>query len=313
LLLAFALILNVNTTTAAAVNNISSIDPSIKTDITSMNSVNKVSASPIASNITNTIVQTNNIKPKIKSIDPVDKSLNIITTKTIKITFSEKIKAGTLWIELRDNKSKNIPITTVINSNILYIKPIKSLSNGMTYYIILHEGSVKNIVGNNVDQHVSKFTTQSTAYAKYLKSSKNCQSTNSKIKSLALSITKNKNSQYSKAKAIFDWVKHHIRYSFYYNTRHGAVGTLKVRSGNCADTAHLIVALERAAGIPARYNHGTCRFSSGHHYGHVWAQVYVNGKWYYADATSSRNSFGIIKNWNTKRFSLHGIYISLPF
>lgn len=239
--------------------------------------------------------------------------MNIITTKTIKITFSEKIKAETLWIELKDNKSKNIPIKTVISNNILYIKPIKNLSNGMTYYIILHESSVKNIIGNNIDQHISKFTTQSTVYAKYLKPSKNCQPTHSKIKSLALSITKNKNSQYSKAKAIFDWVKHHIRYSFYYNTKHGAVGTLKGRSANCADTAHLIVALERAGGIPARYNHGTCRFSSGHRYGHVWAQLYVNGKWYYADATSSRNSFGIIKNWNTKRFSLHGIHISLPF
>ncbi len=91
------------------------------------------------------------------------------------------------------------------------------------------------------------------------------------------------------------------------------LGALKSGSANCADTSHLVVALERAAGIPARYNHGSCRFSSGNVYGHVWAQVNVNGKWYYADATSYRNSFGVVKNWNTRSFTLHGIYTSLPF
>jgi transglutaminase-like putative cysteine protease len=302
--LAFALILNANTSSAATVNGTSSMN----------SSVNTVSALSTTSKVTSTAVKTTDVtKPKVKVIDPVNGSVNVKTTKTINITFSEKIKAGTLWIELKNSKSQNIPIKTAISGSILYINPVKTLTSGMTYYIILHANSVKDLAGNSVNLQSYKFTTIPTAYVKYLNPSQNCQSTNSKIKSLAASITKGKTSEYSKASAIFNWVRDHISYSFYYNTRKGAVGTLNSRSANCADTAHLMVALERAAGIAARYNHGTCRFSSGHYYGHVWAQVYVNGKWYYADGTSSRNSFGIVKNWNTKNFSLHGIYASLPF
>jgi transglutaminase-like putative cysteine protease len=69
----------------------------------------------------------------------------------------------------------------------------------------------------------------------------------------------------------------------------------------------------RTAKIPARYVHGTCKFSSGSTYGHVWVQVLINGKWTIADATSSKNSLGSVANWNTKSFSLKGIYSSLSF
>ncbi|MDD3455098.1 MAG: transglutaminase family protein, partial [Methanobacteriales archaeon] len=94
--------------------------------------------------------------------------------------------------------------------------------------------------------------------------------------------------------------------------RYGAVGTLKYRTANCCDHAHLVVALARAAGLPARYVHGICTFSSGT-YGHVWAELYVDGKWYSADATSSRNSLGVINSWNTATATILGTYASLPF
>jgi transglutaminase-like putative cysteine protease len=69
----------------------------------------------------------------------------------------------------------------------------------------------------------------------------------------------------------------------------------------------------RTAGLAARYVHGTCTFSSGSTYGHVWAQVLVDGKWVVADATSSKNSLGKVSNWNTKSFTLKGTYASLSF
>ncbi len=146
---------------------------------------------------------------------------------------------------------------------------------------------------------------------KYLKVTKNCQASNPKIKALATKITKGKKTRLGKAVAIFNWVRDHIGYSFYYNTKRGALGTLKAKKGNCVDTAHLLVALERAVGIPARYIHGKAKFRSGKWYGHVWAGIHVNGKWYKADATSSRNSFGVIKNWT--RATIKGKYASLPF
>ena len=147
----------------------------------------------------------------------------------------------------------------------------------------------------------------------YLKSTTNCQVTNSQIQALAKSITSSKSSTYDKAVAIFNWVRDNLGYSFYYNTKYGAVGTLNAKTGNCVDTAHLLIALERAAGIPARYEHVKAQFTSGSWYGHVIAQVWVNGKWYNADATSSSNTFGVIKNWKTSTATYYGTYATLPF
>jgi hypothetical protein len=147
----------------------------------------------------------------------------------------------------------------------------------------------------------------------YLKATANCQVTNAQIQALAKSIASSKSSTYDKAVAIFNWVRDNLGYSFYYNTQKGAVGALNAKTANCCDTAHLVVALERAAGIPARYEHVNAKFSSGNWYGHVIAQVWVNGKWYYADATSSSNTFGVIKNWNTGTATIKGTYASLPF
>jgi len=80
-----------------------------------------------------------------------------------------------------------------------------------------------------------------------------------------------------------------------------------------AVTTHLLVALSRAAGIPARYMHGNCVFRSGNTYGHVWGQLYINGKWYDADATSFSNTLGSIKNWDTSSVFIKGVYAELPF
>ncbi|MGB9979093.1 pseudomurein-binding repeat-containing protein, partial [Methanobacterium sp.] len=159
----------------------------------------------------------------------------------------------------------------------------------------------------------SSTSTVPSSLQQYLQATKNCQVTNSQIQALAKKITSGKTSTYDKAVAIFNWVRDNIGYSFYYNTKYGAVGTLNAKKGNCVDTAHLLIALERAAGIPARYEHVKAKFTSGNWYGHVIAQVWVNGKWYNADATSSRNSFGVIKNWNTATATYKGTYASLSF
>ncbi len=87
---------------------------------------------------------------------------------------------------------------------------------------------------------------------------------------------------------------------------------MKIKSGNCVDHSHLLVAMFRTAGLKARYVHGSCTFSDGR-YGHVWVQVYFDGHWVGADATSYRNQLGKIKNWNTKTAKIHSGYRSLPF
>ena len=148
---------------------------------------------------------------------------------------------------------------------------------------------------------------------KYLLPTNNCQSTDSRIIALASSITQGSSSAKDRATKMFNWVRDNIGYTFYYDTNYGAVGVLNSRTANCVDTSHLLVALSRASGIPARYVHGVCKFSSGTWYGHVWAQLYVDGTWYNADAISYRNSLGAINNWDTSSYTLKGIYAALPF
>lgn len=148
--------------------------------------------------------------------------------------------------------------------------------------------------------------------ASYLVASMNCQVNNAKIKQLVAKLTKGMTTDTEKATAIFNYVRDAISYSFYYDTKYGAVGTLNAKKGNCVDHSHLLVAMYRAAGLPARYVHGTCTFTSGT-YGHVWTQVLIGDTWTVSDATSARNSFGHVVNWNANSYSLKGYYASISF
>ena len=71
--------------------------------------------------------------------------------------------------------------------------------------------------------------------------------------------------------------------------------------------------MARSAGLKIRFATGNCKFSSGNTYGHVWTQFYLNGKWVIADTTSSRNSLGSVKNWNTNTYHSKGTYDVLPY
>ncbi|HEX7468663.1 MAG TPA: transglutaminase family protein, partial [Methanobacterium sp.] len=142
----------------------------------------------------------------------------------------------------------------------------------------------------------------------------NCQSNDPAIVALAYSLASGANSPLQVGTRIFNWVRDNISYEFYYDSQKGAVGTLNSRGGNCCDTVHLLIALARAMGIPAEYVHGTCYFTaSGAWYGHVFARLYINGVWYDADAISSRNSLGVINNWDTTSWTFNGVYKTLPF
>lgn len=147
----------------------------------------------------------------------------------------------------------------------------------------------------------------------YLISTKNCPIDSIAIKSLATNITKNSKTNLEKATNIFNWVRDQIDYSFYYNTRLGAESTLSKRYGNCVDHSHLLIALCRSSGIPARYVHGTCKFVSGNVYGHVWVQILLDNTWVVADPISSKNSLGVVNNWYASSYKLNGKYNEITF
>jgi transglutaminase-like putative cysteine protease len=148
----------------------------------------------------------------------------------------------------------------------------------------------------------------------YLQVTKNCQVNDKKIQSLAKSLTSKHKGIQKKAEAIFNYVNDKLDYVFYFNTKQGAKDTLSKKGGNCVDKSHLLVALCRAANIPARYVHGTCKFISGNTYGHVWTQILVGDTWIAADSTHAvLNKFGIINNWDTNSYTLKGTYNEIKF
>ncbi len=144
---------------------------------------------------------------------------------------------------------------------------------------------------------------------KYLKETKYIKLTNGNLVYVAMNLRGN--TPYETGAKIFNWVRDNLDYSFYYRTKYGASKALQYRLGNCVDQAHLIVALARSSGLPARYVRGTCKFVvSGHTYSHVWAQIWIKGRgWVTADPTNYRNSFGVIRSWDPKKSKISGTLI----
>lgn len=138
-------------------------------------------------------------------------------------------------------------------------------------------------------------------------------SSSKSVSELAHSLVTGLTSDRDKAVALYNYVRDSISYSFYYNTQKGAEGTLVAGTGNCCDQAQLLVAMARAVGLTARFATGYCTFSSGSTYGHVWVQFNIDGSWINADPTSTRNSFGVINNWNTRSYTDRGTFDVLPY
>lgn len=56
---------------------------------------------------------------------------------------------------------------------------------------------------------------------------------------------------------IYAWVRNNIRYTVGYGAMQGAAATLQSGQGNAVDIASLLIAVLRAANVPARYTYGT--------------------------------------------------------
>lgn len=252
----------------------------------------------------------------IKIVDLPDQTL--VTTNNLRGTwYKDNLISIAKGILSFMNSNKRTPNTM---STALGTMQFRSLVYYMARSVTFYESH--NRLPNYVTVDDSVFTgktnintnnniNSNSRYAAYLKATNNCQVTSETIKNLANSITFGVQGTYAKAKAIFNWVRDECDYSYYFNTKKGALTTLSTKTGNCCDLSHLVVAISRAAGIPSRYAHGTCVFRSGSVIGHVWAEVMINGQWLKADASSNYNNFNEINNWNS--VTMKGYYAELPF
>ena len=330
---------NTNTTSNTPNKNLASGSPnatsSSKTTFT-LNQINNASAR------IDSFVNTNHRLPNYVTISNVDVTmpqfLQLVTQDLINTNSGSKASITLGFVNTATNPSDNYKSGNILKSEYLSIANkvlvfinsygrapnFSTTSLGSISYesLIYDYSKIMNfyITNNKLPNYVSvtpgvvQLTSTSTVPASllpYLQPGTYAQSTNPTIDALSASITKGLTTPYAKAVAIFDWVRDHITYSFYYGTKYGAVGTVSSGTANCVDHSDLVVALARAAGIPARYQEGDCDFSDGW-YDHVWAQLYVNGIWYYADTISTSNTFGVINNWNLKTYVLEGTFIQFP-
>jgi len=127
-------------------------------------SISDISATSATVNSTSYSSTTDLTAPTIKSTDPTNKATNVAINKAIKVTFSESIKKGTGWIELKTSSGKSVAVTTSISGNVLTITPKSSLTKGTTYVLYVHSGSVTDLSGNKYIYSGSKtFKTDNTA------------------------------------------------------------------------------------------------------------------------------------------------------
>ena len=330
-----ALVLNVSSSSAASVNQTNTSTSNTSLDHTSLDT----SSSNYTTDNSNINTDTKNVTANSVS-NPTNNTIAAGAPIKVNGLTLAQLKSGTSRVQAYFNKNgrlpkyvsfgtRKIPIATfkkniakvglklnTIKVNGLTVAQLKSgISRVQLFYA--RYGRLPNFVSFGTRQiSIATFKSNIAKVGLSIKTtsvnSVGLPDTSS-VAALAKSLTAGSTSAYDSAVNIFNWVRDNISYSFYYNTKYGAEGTLAHMTGNCCDTSNLLVALARDAGISARYVHGTCQFNSGTWYGHVWAQLYVNGKWYTADAISYSNSLGVIKNWNTSNYKLNGIYTTLPF
>lgn len=118
----------------------------------------------------------------------------------------------------------------------------------------------------------------------YLAPTKNIQSGDPEISSIAKEITASATSEFEKAAALAIWVHNYVNYTLSMGeTAKDAKWVLKNRIGTCDEFSTLFIAMARSIGIPAKY-------VSGYVYGeegwqkHAWSEVYL-GQWVPVDAT----------------------------
>lgn len=86
-------------------------------------------------------------------------------------------------------------------------------------------------------------------------------------------------------RAVCDWVRAHVTYQHgSSDTTTTVMDTAIVRLGVCRDFAHMVIALCRGLGYPARYVSGYALGLEPFDF-HAYAQVYLGGRWYNVDAT----------------------------
>jgi hypothetical protein len=102
--------------------------------------------------------------PKVTAIDPVNNGV-VLNNKIINIKFSEPIKNGNKLIVLKSSSGLVKSTKNTINGKILSIAPKTPLTKGTKYQILINSGSVKDLAGNSITSFSTSFKVSSLTLA----------------------------------------------------------------------------------------------------------------------------------------------------
>lgn len=101
--------------------------------------------------------------PAVVSTEPVNDATSVTVNKTISVTFSEEVQAGTAYdsIAVKDAAGKAVEVTKSITGKVLGIKPNANLAYSTKYTVVIPAGAVKDLAGNALEQsYTFGFTTE---------------------------------------------------------------------------------------------------------------------------------------------------------
>lgn len=100
--------------------------------------------------------------PVASGTDPVHQGANIPVDKTVTVTFSENIQAGSAYsgIKMTDPSGKNVTLNVSISGNKLVIKPTANLAYNTKHEVSIPKSAVRDAAGNNLAvDYLLEFTT----------------------------------------------------------------------------------------------------------------------------------------------------------
>ncbi|MDO8359262.1 MAG: transglutaminase family protein [Devosia sp.] len=160
----------------------------------------------------------------------------------------------------------------------------------------IHDSGLRDVVPLDATQHDIRDLPDETLV--YLLGSRYCET--DKLSQIAWNLFAHTRPGWPRVQAILDFVHNHIRFDYMRADRtRTAFGGYTERVGVCRDYTHLAIAFFRAMNIPARYCTGylgdignvpvpgPMDFSA-------WAEVYLGGHWYTADARNNVPRIGRI-------------------
>lgn len=123
-----------------------------------------VSALVDAQTVSKNVNIIKNSPPVLTGTDPVNKAVNVALNKVVTFTFDKNIKLATNpWIEFKTSTGTIVNFTSSVTGNVLSLKPSSFLLSGTSYTVIIHSGSVRDLLNTGTTTPITlSFTTDTS-------------------------------------------------------------------------------------------------------------------------------------------------------